>query len=459
MQKVCAVVLCAGDGKRMKSSRPKVMCEVLFKPMIHWITDALREAGIDDLCLVCSDRSDEVQKAVPGVEIAIQYERRGTGHAVMQARDYLTRRRGGDCVVLCGDAPFLSAEVIERSYRHHKEGGNAMTVITAELADPFGYGRIVRDSRTGLVRGIVEQADTDSATAPIREVNSGAYWFQIDYLLDALGALTTDNRQGEYYLTDTVTYGARRGLPVGGFQADPDVILGANDRAGLLRLNEVARARTLQAALQNGVEVLVSDGVIIGADVTVGPDTRILPGTILRGRVKIGSGCTIGPNTLIENSTVGDNTTVNACQVFDSEIGSSVRLGPFSYVRPGCKIKDNAKIGDFVELKNTVIGERTSVAHLSYLGDAELGQRINMGGGIIICNYDGKHKYRTVIEDDAFVGCNTNLVAPVTVEAGAYVAAGSTITETVPAGSLSIARARQVNKEGWRGDPRGGSRE
>lgn len=450
LQKVCAVVLCAGDGKRMKSHNPKVLCEVLFRPMIGWIDDALKAAGIGELCLVCSDQSDAVQQAVPGAEVAIQYERRGTGHAVLQAKEFLERHRGEDCVVLCGDAPFISPEVIAESYLHHKSGSYAMTVITAELPDPFGYGRIVRDSMTGFVRAIVEQADTDSATAPIREVNSGGYWFNVDFLMKAMTSFTTNNRQGEYYLTDSVAYASHSGLPIGGYRAkDPDVILGANDRAGLLRLNETANRRNIERAMAMGAELLSTDGVIIANDVEIGPDTRILPGTVLKAGTRIGGGCTLGPNTIIENSTIGDHTVVNSSQIYDSEIGSGVRVGPFSYIRPGCTVHDHAKIGDFVELKNSVIGEKTSIAHLSYIGDTDLGARCNMGGGIITCNYDGKKKYRTIVENDCFIGCNTNLVAPVRVEEGAYVAAGSTITDDVPKNALSIARARQVNKEGW----------
>lgn len=450
LQDVCAIVLCAGDGKRMKSRSPKVLCEVLFQPMIGWIEDALRGAGVSELCLVCSDRSDAVQKAVPNAEVVIQYERRGTGHAVMQARAFLEAHRGQDCIVLCGDAPFMSTEVITNSYNHHKDGQYAMTVITAELQKPYGYGRIVRDPITGLVRSIVEQADTDAATAAIREVNSGGYWFSINFLLDALGSFTTNNKQGEYYLTDSVAYAVRKRLPIGGYKAnDPDVILGANDRAGLLRLNEIARAKNIAKAMEDGVEFLCTDGIVIANGVEVGADTRILPGTILKSGAKIGGGCVIGPNTVIENSSIGDDTVINASQIFDSVIGCGVRVGPYTYVRPGCNIHDHAKVGDFVELKNSEIGEKTSIAHLSYIGDTSIGARVNMGGGVITCNYDGQNKYRTDIADDCFIGCNTNLVAPVKVERGAYVAAGSTITHDVPEHALSIARARQVDKQGW----------
>ncbi|MEG1631252.1 MAG: bifunctional UDP-N-acetylglucosamine diphosphorylase/glucosamine-1-phosphate N-acetyltransferase GlmU [Hydrogenoanaerobacterium sp.] len=450
MQKICAVVLCAGDGKRMKSEKPKVMCEVLFKPMVNWICDALCEMGINDICLVCSDKSDLVQKAVPQAEVVLQTERRGTGHAVMQAKEFLSRYSGGDCVVLCGDAPFMSAEVIGGAYAQHKTAGCAMTVITAELCEPFGYGRIVRDSQTGFVSGIVEQADTDSATSPIKEVNSGGYIFKTDFLIEAIAHLTTNNKQNEYYLTEAVSYAVKNGLAVGGYKAaQADVILGANDRAQLLHLNEVARLRNIKKALESGVELLSTDGVIITDKAEIGHDTRILPNTILRGKIKIGKGCVIGPNTVLSNVTVGDNTVINASQATEAVIGSGVNIGPFAYIRPNCTIADGVKVGDFVELKNSNIGEKTSIAHLTYIGDSDIAGGVNMGGGIITCNYDGKNKYRTVIEANSFVGCNTNLVAPVKVGEGAYIAAGSTITEDVPKNALSVARARQVNKEGW----------
>ena len=451
MQNVCAIVLCAGDGKRMRSARPKVLCEVLFQPMVNWITDTLAACGVTDVCLVCSDKGDDVQRAVPGAEYAIQYERRGTGHAVMQAYGFLEKHRGKQCIVLNGDAPFIPSDVIVDSHRYHTEGGYAVTVVTAELENPYGYGRILRDHRSGGVTAIVEQADADTATAAVREVNSGAYWFDANFLLSAGEGFTTSNKQNEYYITDAIPYALRLGKRVGGFKAEnADVILGANDRAALMRLNEIARMRNIEAHLEAGVEILCADGVIIGNDVQIGTDTRILPGTILRGRVTVGSGCTIGPNTMLENCTVGNNTVINASQVFESSIGSGVRLGPYSYVRPGCRVLDNAKVGDFVELKNSVIGEKTSIAHLSYIGDTDLGANINVGGGVIVCNYDGKRKYRTTVKEGAFIGCNTNLIAPVTVEENAYVAAGSTITDTVPPRALSIARARQVNKENWK---------
>lgn len=458
MQKVCAIVLCAGDGKRMRSEKPKVLCEVLFKPMVNWISDALVQAGIKDICLVCSEKSDEVQRAVPKAEVVIQSERLGTGHAVMQAKSFLERHKGQNCVVLCGDAPFMSAEVITGAYKQHVSGCCAVTVITAELAEPFGYGRIIRDSATGFVRGIVEQVDTDSATAPIREVNSGGYWFNTDFLVESLQHFTTNNRQNEYYITDALPYAIKKRLPVGGYKApDSDVILGANDRVQLLHLNEVARMRNIKKALLNGAELLCTDGVIIGEGVTIGGDTKILPNTILRGKTGIGKGCTIGPGTVLDGVQAGDRTVINASQAQNSVIGSDVTIGPYSYIRPGCTIADGVKVGDFVELKNSTIGAKTSLAHLTYVGDTDIGENVNMGGGIITCNYDGKSKHRTVIESGSFVGCNTNLVAPVKVGGGAYVAAGSTITEDVPENSFSIARARQVNKENWR-DKRGGKK-
>ena len=458
LQDACAVVLCAGEGKRMKSARPKVLCEVLFKPMIAWIGSALAECGISRLCLVGPPQGGEpIVRAVVEqggfadnqIYPTVQAERLGTGHAVLQAKHFLESFPGGQCIVLYGDAPFVTPDVIRAAHEQHLREGNAITLVTAVLPDATGYGRIVRGD-DGRVLRIVEQADTDERTAAIREMNPGIYWFDIRFLLSALEELTPANAQGEYYLTDVIEIAVHRGLRVGAMASlDPDVALGANDRAGLLRLDEVARQRVLQMHLRNGVELVCTDGVVIGPDVQIGPDTCILPGTMLRGHTTIGTGCTIGPNALLEDCTVGDGTVVNASQVYRSAIGSGVRVGPFAYIRPDCTVADGAKVGDFVELKNSTVGERTSIAHLSYIGDSDLGHGINIGCGTVTVNYDGLAKHRCTIGDDAFIGCNANLIAPVTVHDGAYVAAGSTITDDVPEKALAIARSRQTVKPGW----------
>lgn len=449
MEKVCAIVLAAGDGKRMRSSRPKVLCEVLFRPMIRWIAGVLEECGVRDICAVLGTGADQVHAAVPRFSRVEQKERLGTGHAVMQAKAFLQEHRGGDCAVLYGDTPLMDADTLQKAYLLHKKEGAAVTLVTASLPDPAGYGRIVRNEK-GDVSGIVEQADADEKTLQIREINAGTYWFSVDFLLDALDRLRADNAQGEYYLTDVIGIAAALGRRVCGCQAvDSRVAMGANDRKGLLRLNEIARQAELERHMDSGVEIVCADGVVIAPGVVIGQDTTILPGTILKGRTVIGKNCVIGPNTVIEDSTVGDGCRINACQIEQSRLEENIKIGPFTHVRPNSHLKAGVKIGNFVEVKNSVIDENTAVAHLTYVGDSDVGKNVNFGCGTVTVNFDGHAKYRTVIGDDCFIGCNSNLIAPVEIGAGSYIAAGSTITDPVPDDALAIARARQVVKPGW----------
>ncbi|MBQ2791504.1 MAG: bifunctional UDP-N-acetylglucosamine diphosphorylase/glucosamine-1-phosphate N-acetyltransferase GlmU, partial [Oscillospiraceae bacterium] len=330
-----------------------------------------------------------------------------------------------------------------------KQSGAAVTVLTAILDNPTGYGRIVRGA-DGQVKAIVEQKDADEATRAIREINAGTYWFSVDFLLEALEKLTPNNAQGEYYLTDVIGIAAEAGLVVSGAAAkDPKAAMGANDRKGLLALNEYARRKVLEQHLENGVEFVCTDGIVIGPRVQIGADTRILPGTILKGKTAIGEGCVIGPDTVIEDSVIGDGCVINACQIEQSRLDENIKIGPFTHVRPNSHLKKGVKIGNFVEVKNSVVGENTAVAHLTYVGDSDVGARVNFGCGTVTVNYDGHSKFRTVIGDDCFIGCNTNLIAPVTVGDGSYIAAGSTITDEVPADALAVARARQVVKPQW----------
>lgn len=449
MNQVCAVVLAAGDGKRMHSEKPKVLCQVLFRPMIQWIADSLEACGIREVCAVLGAGAGQVREAVPQFKWTLQEERLGTGHAVMQAKEFLRAQKGGDCVVLSGDAPFVDGKTLMDSYEAHKKSQAAVTLITARVEDPTGYGRIVRGAN-GEVRRIVEQADGDAETLKIREINAGTYWFSVDFLLQALDQLRADNVQHEYYLTDVIGIASAAGKTVCGFLAEkPMVAMGANDRRGLLRLNELARQSVLEKHLQNGVEILCTDGILISPQAQIGQDTVILPGTILKGAVQIGKGCVIGPNTVIENSAIGDGCVVNACQIEDSHLEAGVKIGPYTHVRPGSHLKAGVKVGNFVEIKNSVIGERSAVAHLTYVGDSDVGRDVNFGCGTVTVNFDGHDKYRTTIGDECFIGCNSNLIAPVRIEDGSYIAAGSTITDTVPKDSLAIARARQTVKENW----------
>lgn len=444
MENKSAIILAAGKGTRMKSDEPKVLCEVLFKPMINWVVDACHDAGIEKICTVTGYKSKKVKNVLSSnIETVLQTEQRGTGHAVMMTKEFLENNIEGDVIVLCGDAPFMDAQTIHNAYNQHKKQSNAITVITARLNNPTGYGRIIR-SRYGI-KSIVEQKDASNQELLINEVNSGAYWFNIAYLLDVLFDVDDSNSQGEYYLPDTIALTIAKGRKVNAFISNnPDVILGANSRRDLFELNHIANEKVIDKHFDNGVEFVSLDGVLISPEVTIGKGTIILPSTILKGTTTIDEGCKIGPNSIIENSIIGKSVVFNASQCYNSTVENNVTIGPFSHIRPNSVIKSNVHIGDFVEIKNSTIDNDTHIAHLSYIGDSDVGKRVNFGCGVAIANYDGVKKARCVIKDDAFIGCNTSLVAPVTINEKAYTAAGSTITHDVPPDTLAIARARQV---------------
>ena len=443
-----AIILAAGEGKRMKSSKSKVLHEISFQPLVKWVMDAVSDA--DTTVVVVGHCAEQVREALgDSVEYAEQKERLGTGHAVMQARRFL-EGYGGDVAVMTGDTPLIRKETIDSAYEFHKSSGNSATVLTAEVSDPFGYGRIVRDENGNVVK-IVEQKDTTDDEKSIREINSGMFFFKASELLKALDKLTNNNAQGEYYLTDTLEILIADGLKVGAYAvADSDEILGINDRVQLAAAQNIIQKRIVEKHMLNGVTFLSPDTAYIGKDVVIGKDTVIMPGTILRGNTQIGSGCVIGPNTQIFESKIDDGVEVNSSVILESTVGSGTKVGPFAYIRPNSHIGKNIKIGDFVEIKNTTIDDGTKVSHLTYVGDADVGKKVNFGCGTVLVNYDGEKKYRSVIKDNAFIGCNTNLVSPVTVEENAFIAAGSTITDNVPCHSLAIARARQVVKTDWK---------
>ncbi len=444
-----AIILAAGKGTRMKSDSPKVLCEVLFKPMINWVINSCHDAGITKICAVTGYKSELVEKVLDSdIKIAIQEEQKGTGHAVMMAKDFLNQNIDGDVIVLCGDAPFMDSTTIENAYNLHKKENNAVTVITARLDNPTGYGRIVR-SRYGISK-IVEQKDASTNELLINEVNSGAYWFNVKYLLDVLFEVDNSNSQGEYYLPDTIALSINKGRKVNAYVSDnPDVILGANSRRDLCNLNSIANTRVIDNHFDNGVEFVSLDGILISPEVLIGKGTVILPSTILKGTTKIGEGCSIGPNCIIENSNIDNNVVFNASQCYNSIVERNATIGPFCHIRPNSTIKAGVHLGDFVEIKNSVIGEDTHVSHLTYIGDSDVGKKVNFGCGVVTVNYNGKTKARCTVEDEAFIGCNTNLVAPVKVGKRGYTAAGSTITQDVPDENLAIARSRQTNKQGY----------
>ena len=433
----------------MHSDKSKVLQEVLFKPMIDWVTDAAEGAGIGEICVVTGNRHEQVEEHLRGrFRLARQEQTLGTAHAVMQAEGFLRESGARDVVVLYGDAPFVSAQRLREAYEEHRGAGNAVTVLTAEAEDPFGYGRVVRDWQ-GYVERIVEEKDAAPEEKEIREINSGIYWFDAEELLGVLGQIGNKNAKGEYYLTDAVELLHRRGLKSGTVKCAMAEVAGANDRKQLMELNATARRRELDRLYEQGVSLMDESGVIVGPDVVVGQDTLLLPGTILKGRTVIGAHCVIGPNSIVSDSVFGDRVVFNASQAYQATLGGEVTVGPFSHLRPNSNLHDRVHVGDFVEVKNSEIGEATKVAHLTYVGDSDVGCRVNFGCGVVTVNYDGVDKHRTKIGDDAFIGCNTNLVAPVEVGERAYTAAGSTITKNVNAEALAVARARQSDIEGW----------
>lgn len=449
MQDLIAVILAAGEGKRMKSKNSKVTHRVCGRALVEWVLKAVDGAGIKESVVVVGHRADQVKECLgEKVYYAEQEKQLGTGHAVMQAEKYL-KGRNGYVFVLCGDAPLITSDTISRTIEYHTQNNYSATVVTAEVEDPTGYGRIVR-SKAGDVLRIVEHKDASDEERAIREINSGMYCFTVRDLLPVLTELSNDNSQGEYYLTDTLEILIRKGLRVGAVKvADTDEILGINDRLQLSQIGEILKKRILRRNMLSGVTVIDPAATYIDDQVEVGMDTVIYPGTILEGNTKIGEDCIIGPSSRLVNAEVGNEVEINHSVVLDSCVEDGAKIGPYAYIRPESRIGKKVKIGDFVEIKKSVIGDKTKIPHLAYIGDSHIGRNTNIACGVITVNYDGKKKHKTVVGDHAFIGCNTNLVAPVTVKDHAYVAAGSTITEEVPEHSLAIARSRQINKADW----------
>lgn len=451
----CALILAAGEGKKMKTSGPLVMSEVLFKPMIDWVVDAVKGAGIDDICIVTGHKHEVLEEHLAGrYRTVYQPELLGTGHAVMHAADFIEEHIHDNILIVNGDAPLMDTETIKSAYEYHSSSKNAVTIISAKMENPYGYGRIVRNKDKCLKR-IVEEVDATPAEKIITEINSGAYWFRCSILLEALEGIEKmrEKRGGEnskYYLTDAVEAILEKDYSAVAFEAgSSDVVMGAKDRVQLLQLNEIARKKVLKKHMLDGVSVVCQDGIIIGPEVEIGLDTVIMPGTIIKGCTRIGEGCEIGPNSFLEDSVIGNNVKLDNTHVYSSEIKSETKVGPFVRIRPGCVIGSGVKIGNFVELKNTTVGDKTSIAHLTYMGDAEVGTNVNMGCGCATANYTGKEKLKTVIGNNAFIGCDTCLVAPVRVGNNAYTAAGSVVTEDVPDDALAIARSKQSLKKDW----------
>ena len=446
------VILAAGKATRFKSAHPKVLHRLAGRPLGEYAIRAALAAKPEKVYAVIGREASAVRRTYEHfpVEFIEQKEQMGTGHALMVARKELERCSSPSVIVLVGDAPLIQAETLGQLLAIHLMSKAAATVLTTRLENPHGYGRIVR-GKGNLVRSIIEQKLATAAQAKIKEINSGILCFAREKLLDHLDELSADNTQKEYLLTDLVRiFNRRREKVIAYLAPDSREVLGVNDRVELAQIEKILRLRKAEALMREGVSITDPAATYIDEDVGAGPDTVIEPGVTLRGRTRIGRDCTIHANSTISDSSLGDHVTIRqGCVISGCTISSDAVIGPFAHLREGATIEEEARIGNFVEVKKSRVGRGTKSLHLTYLGDATLGEKVNVGAGTVTCNYDGEKKHPTIIEEGVFIGSGSMLVAPVRIGRGSYVAAGSTITEDVPPKSLAIGRAPQVNKEGW----------
>ncbi len=444
-----AIVLAAGAGTRMKSKKPKVAHEVLGKPLVRWVVDAAREAGVERVVSVVGHAREQVAPLVEGdTEIVVQEQQNGTAGAVAVCADALADF-DGSLVVLSGDCPLISSETIAALVKVREDADAAVVVLSMELENPFGYGRIIRGEDGSVVR-IVEQKDATPEEAAVRECNSGFYCFDAKALFAALSKVGSDNAQGEFYLTDVLEICRNEGRVVTALTAqDPTECLGVNSRAQLAQAASVMRDRINARHLAAGVTMWDPSSVWIGPDVRIERDVELLPQVILMGSTFIGEDSVVGPNTRLTDTTVGRGCVIDETVAVEAVVDDGATCGPRAYLRPAAHLCEGAKAGTHVEIKKSTIGAGSKVPHLSYVGDATIGEGVNLGAGTITCNYDGAKKWPTVIGDDVFVGSSTMLVAPVSIGAGSLIGAGSVITEDVSPDALALGRARQVEIEGW----------
>ncbi|MDD7409222.1 MAG: bifunctional UDP-N-acetylglucosamine diphosphorylase/glucosamine-1-phosphate N-acetyltransferase GlmU [Anaerovoracaceae bacterium] len=444
-----AVILAAGAGTRMKSAKPKVLHEIMGRPMVSHVISQVRKSGTEKIIVVVGHGAQEVQEALSGegVSFAVQEEQLGTGHAVIQALDQIPEE--GDVFIVCGDTPLITGETLSKFADHHGKSGAALTVLTAEYDDPTGYGRIIRDADGRLLR-IVEQKDADDEEKAVKEVNAGMYCVSAAFLRESLPKLTNDNAQKEYYITDLIAMAAATDKGAAAYCAeDADEIMGVNNRVQLAAAAKIMRKRVNERLMMDGVTIIDPDSTYIDDTVEIGSDTEIGPNTIIKGATKIGSNVSVGAGCQIEDSVIEDGVDILKSVVKESHIGARTHVGPFAYLRPGNEIGEECKVGDFVEFKNSVFGDGSKASHLAYIGDADVGNDCNVGCGVIFANYDGKHKHRTTVGDRVFIGSNSNLVAPVKVNDDAFIAAGTTVTKEVGEGALCVGRVRDYTEEGW----------
>lgn len=449
MDDITAVILAAGAGTRMKSNLPKVLHQLCGKSMVEHVIDVSMEVNVKKTVVVIGHGADLLENALShrNVNFVCQWEQLGTGHAVMQAKAEIPDE--GYVLLLYGDTPLIKSDTIQQLIDHHIEGNYKATVLTANFEDPSGYGRIVRDD-VGNVKGIVEHKDANDLERAIHEINSGIYCYDAKFLKEALECIKNDNAQGEYYITDVIQILGNAGHRVGALKIrDNTEIMGINSKVQLAEAQETMQKRLLENLMNSGVTIVHPQNTYVDKGVEIGRDTVIYPGVILKGSTKIGEDCIIGHNSRIEDSIIGNSVEIQSSTIVKSSIEEGSHVGPYAYLRPNSRLGKNVKIGDFVEVKDSVIGDNSKASHLAYIGNAEVGKNVNIGCGVVFVNYDGKNKHKTIVEDNAFVGSNVNLVAPVTVKKYGYIATGSTITTEVPEGALSVARARQKNILGW----------
>jgi bifunctional UDP-N-acetylglucosamine pyrophosphorylase / glucosamine-1-phosphate N-acetyltransferase len=451
MSDLHVVILAAGKGTRMKSARPKVLHQVAGRPMIDYAMKAARALSPKTTTVVAGHMRELLKQGLesyPALSFVTQEPQLGTGHALLQSAEVL-EGKAGDVLLLSGDVPLLTRRTLAELVKKHEDSRAAATVLTALVDQPYGYGRIVRVR--GKISRIVEERDASPVQRKIKEVNGGVYVFSLPPLFNALRGLATANAQGEYYLTDLVsTYRRKKLIVETVVLEDSNEIHGINSRSELAEASRIVRQKKNEEVMAAGVTIEDPATTYIDEGVIVGADTVIHPGVHLEGKTEIGAACEIHSGVRIINSTLGERVTVqNFCVINGSRLGPGVTVGPFVHMRPESELHESVRIGNFVELKKSVVGKGSKAGHLSYLGDAVIGEGVNIGAGTITCNYDGAQKHQTVIEDGAFIGSDTQLVAPVTVGKGAYVGSGTTIRESVPAGSLAISAGKQRNIAGW----------
>ena len=450
MNNLVSVILAAGKGTRMKSELVKVLHCVAGRPMLAYTVDVAEAVGSSRIIVVAGHQKDKVEAALQGrpVDIALQEQQLGSGHAVLMAGPPL-KGFEGDVLILCGDVPLITTATLEAFLAAHRENKACVSVLTVELDNPAGYGRILRSD--DHLSGIVEHRDATKAQLAVHEINTGIYCCRAPFLFEALGQVKTNNDQGEYYLPDIVSIAAAAGMPVQAVKTgDFEEVAGINDRAGLAKAEQAMQARIAGQHMENGVTICDPHATYIEYGVHIGADTVVYPGVALRGKTLIGCGCIIDMHSVIKDSTIGSGVHIKpSCMIGESTIADNVVVGPFAHLRPQTVLDEGARVGNFVEIKKSRIGPRSKVNHLTYIGDATIGSDVNVGAGTITCNYDGKRKHTTVIEDNVFIGSNTALVAPVTICKNALIGAGSTITKNVPENALAVARGSQKNYDNF----------